>query len=211
LKGKEPDSQKYTGGTIFIDHASGFIFVVSQVSLGAAETVCAKHAFEREAKTCGVNVEHCCGDNGVSKTNKFKKDLSMHGKTVDGAGVGAHHQSGVAERAIQTLSERARAMMLHAAIHWPSEFSFELWLFAVDYAVYLWNHLPQQNSKIAPIEQWCGVCLNWMCYVWLVCLEVQHMFLIESFRMERNYHIGNPRVNVGNSLDNRTSTQVWLD
>jgi hypothetical protein len=38
LKGKELDSQKYTGGTIFNDHASGFIFVVSQVSLGAAET-----------------------------------------------------------------------------------------------------------------------------------------------------------------------------
>jgi hypothetical protein len=43
-------TQKFTGGTIFYDHASGFIFFVSQVLLGVAETIHAKHAFEREAK-----------------------------------------------------------------------------------------------------------------------------------------------------------------
>jgi hypothetical protein len=74
-KGKEPDSQKYTGGTIFYNHASGFIFVVSQVSLGAAETIHTKHAFEREVKICGVTIEHYHEDNGVLKTNEFKKDF----------------------------------------------------------------------------------------------------------------------------------------
>jgi hypothetical protein len=138
-KGKEPESKKYTGGTIFYDHASAFMYVVPQVSLGANETIRAKHSFERDAKTCGVSVEHYRGDNGVYKSDEFKKDLLLRGQTIDYAGVGTHHQSGVAERAIRTVSESARAMMLHAAIHWPTEFSVELWPFAVDYAVYLWN------------------------------------------------------------------------
>jgi hypothetical protein len=91
-QGKEPDSQKYTGGTIFYNHASGFILVVSQVLLGAAETIRAKHAFESEAKTCGVSIEHYHGDNGVFRTNEFKKDLLMRGQTIDYAlgGGGAH-------------------------------------------------------------------------------------------------------------------------
>jgi hypothetical protein len=107
-----------------------------------------------------VNVEHYQGDNGVFKTNEFKKDLLMHGQTIDYAGVGAHHQLGVAERVIQIILESARAMLLHAAIHWPNEFSVELWPFTMDYAVYLWNHMLQQDSKIALIELWCGWTLN---------------------------------------------------
>jgi hypothetical protein len=32
-------------------------------------------------------------------------------------GTNAHHQNGVAERAIQTISNMARAMILHASMH----------------------------------------------------------------------------------------------
>jgi hypothetical protein len=31
-KGKELQKDKYTGGTIFVDHASGFVFIRNQVS-----------------------------------------------------------------------------------------------------------------------------------------------------------------------------------
>ena len=37
--GKEKDSEKYVGGTIFIDKATGFFGVFNQVSLGASETI----------------------------------------------------------------------------------------------------------------------------------------------------------------------------
>jgi hypothetical protein len=46
-RGREPLSQRYTGGTIFVDHASGYVFVKHQVSLRVAETLQAKQAFEQ--------------------------------------------------------------------------------------------------------------------------------------------------------------------
>jgi hypothetical protein len=49
-KGKEPFGNKYTGGTIFYDHASGLIRCIHQVSLRASDTIIAKKIFEREAK-----------------------------------------------------------------------------------------------------------------------------------------------------------------
>jgi hypothetical protein len=32
------------------------------------------------------------------------------------------------------MSEAARAMMMHALIHWPEEVSMDLWPFAIKYA-----------------------------------------------------------------------------
>jgi len=43
-------------------------------------------------------------------------------------------------------------MILHAAIHWPDEVSLDLWPTAMEYAAYLYNIIPKENSGIAPIE-----------------------------------------------------------
>ena len=48
-----------------------------------------------------------------------------------------------------------RAMLLHAAIHWPKETTLDLWPMAMDYAVYLWNCIPRKDSGIAPLELFC--------------------------------------------------------
>jgi hypothetical protein len=48
--GKESDTSKYMGGTIFIDEASDYIYLENQVSLGVDETLRGKHRFEREAQ-----------------------------------------------------------------------------------------------------------------------------------------------------------------
>jgi hypothetical protein len=72
------------------------------------------------------------------------------------SGEGAHHQNGIAERVIQTISESARAIILHAEIHWPKAVSIDLWPFAMDYAVYLWNRVPRKDNGIAPLEIFCG-------------------------------------------------------
>jgi hypothetical protein len=49
--GKEPSKLKYNGGTIFVDHASSFIYLVNETSLRAGETLQAKIGFERFAQT----------------------------------------------------------------------------------------------------------------------------------------------------------------
>ena len=51
--GKERPTQQYNGGTMFVDHASGYIFLRNQVSLGIGETLQAKHAFEEFADKLG--------------------------------------------------------------------------------------------------------------------------------------------------------------
>jgi hypothetical protein len=73
------------------------------------------------------------------------------------SGVGAHHQNGVAERSIQTITSWARAMMLHSIIHWPGEARLELWPMAMDQAIYLWNNSPKRGSRMAPTEVFTGM------------------------------------------------------
>jgi hypothetical protein len=109
MRGKESEQEQYIGGMIYVDEASGFIYAKHQVSLGANETVRGKHLFEREAGTCGVAIQNYRGDNGVYKTMEFRKDLADRKQTIQFSGVGAHHQNGIAERVIRTISESARA------------------------------------------------------------------------------------------------------
>jgi hypothetical protein len=48
----------------------------------------------------------------------------------------------VAERAIKTICEAARSMMLHCALCWPKAYDESLWPMAVQYAVDIYNELP---------------------------------------------------------------------
>ena len=156
-KGKEKEIEQYHGGTIFVDHASGFVYLQNQVSLNAAETIRAKNSFEREARNHGIHITGYRGDNGVYRSNDWRQDLHFKGQTMEYSGVGAHHQNGIAERAIRTISESARSMLLHAALHWPDGTTLDLWPFAVDYAVYIWNRLPRADNGLAPVEVFYGV------------------------------------------------------
>jgi hypothetical protein len=48
--------------------------------------------------------------------------------------------------------DKARSMLLHISIHWLEAFSMDLWPFAMDYAVFIYNHTPRTVDGIAPIE-----------------------------------------------------------
>jgi hypothetical protein len=103
--GKEAPKLKYHGGTIFVDHASSFIFLVNQSSLRVGETLQSKIAFECIANTCGHNIKSFRADNMPFSSKEFKADLVTKGQEITFSGVGAHHQNGVAERAIQTVTQ----------------------------------------------------------------------------------------------------------
>ena len=150
--GKERESEKYVGGTLFTDEASGFTFIKNQVSLGAAETIRAKHEFEREARRHGVAILGYRGDNGVYKSKEFRDDLEKFKQTIQFSPVGGHHHNGIAERAIRTITTCARTMMLHALIHNPTEVQADLWPFAMEYATYLWNKMPRRDGGLSPEE-----------------------------------------------------------
>ena len=77
-------------------------------------------------------------------------------QTITFSAVGAHHQNGVAERNIQTIMSWALSMMSHQLLHWPDAFDEALWPFALEHAVYLWNHLPKSRSGLSPHELFTG-------------------------------------------------------
>jgi hypothetical protein len=80
--GKEPKKDKYTGGTLFVDHASGYIYLRHQVSLRVGETLKVKHAFERFASEVGVKIKRYCADNAPFGSKGFVEDLDQQGQTI---------------------------------------------------------------------------------------------------------------------------------
>ena len=153
-KGRESDNDKYHGGTIIVDHASQFIFIHNQVSLNVGETLKAKITFEQFAESHGHKVKHYRADNAPFGAKDFRTNIELNNQTIDYSGVGAHHQNGVAERAILTITQWARSMMIHSILMWPdqSQNILELWPFALEHAAHVWNHMPRRDSRIAPIE-----------------------------------------------------------
>ena len=133
------------------------VYIANQVSLRAGESTQAKHKFEQWACRHNVPKIHSYrADNFPFNSSKFHEDLQANGQTITFSGVGAHHQNGVAERAISTCSSWARTIMLHQVLHWPQHADLKLWPFALEHAVHIWNHLPRPDSRLSPIEIFTG-------------------------------------------------------
>jgi hypothetical protein len=49
------------------------------------------------------------------------------------------------------------AMLHHAMLHWPDETETNLWPYELDYATWLYNHIPASTHGWAVIELFCGV------------------------------------------------------
>ena len=151
--GKTAESDMYTGGAIFVDHASNYIDVQFQTQPNTHETIKSKQAFELQCRDFGVLVQKYISDNGTAFTSAdFTKELSQFNQTIRFAGVGAHHHNGHVERAIGTIMSISRTMLLHAAIHWPQVADPQLWPMAVKYAVFLWNHMPNEHTGLSPSD-----------------------------------------------------------
>ena len=169
--GKEDSKLQYTGGAIFVDHATGFLYVGFQVHLNTHETITSKVNFEQCCRDYGVVVQEYLSDNGSSFSSQaFRKHLENFAQIIRYAGVGAHHHNGAAERSIQTVMGIARTMMLHAAIHWPDVADAALWPLAVQYAVFLFNRMPSLATGLSPHDLFTKI--RWPkadfkhCHVW---------------------------------------------
>ena len=160
-KGRERAKHRFCGGTLFFDHASRAIFVYHQVSLGGSDTIRSKFSLETFASQVGRTIRRYHSDNGILTSDAFERSLQADHLEVKPlhtvSGVGAHHQNGGAERAIQTVTSMARTMMIHCHLHWPDGFSPNLWPMALDYAVWIDNHVPREDSTLSPMELFTGV------------------------------------------------------
>ena len=152
-KGKTAEKDMYTGGCLFIDHATNYVHVEFQQHLTTHETLQAKEKFGHMCRDVGVVPTSFLTDNGKCFTSaEFQQKLSTFEQILRFAGVGAHHHNGNAERAIQTIMAIARTMMLHSAIHWPDVADPTLWPLAVQHAVFLHNHVPSPTTGLAPVD-----------------------------------------------------------
>mgnify|MGYP002062561152 CR=1 FL=1 len=99
-RGSEPLDKHFKGGVIFVDHASGYVFVAPVVNFTAGEATRAKCEFESEMASMGITVVNCHSNNGVFTAQEFQDELAKLEQGLTLSGVGAHHQNAVAERAI---------------------------------------------------------------------------------------------------------------
>jgi hypothetical protein len=134
-----------------VDHGSGYIQVRNQVVYSAVETFRSKQSYEQFALRHGVIVPNYLTGSGAFKANKFVKIINETQQRLHFCGTNAHHQNGVAERVIQTVSNLARAMILHASIHFKDGVDASLWLMAVQYVVHVYNNTHGDNA-ICPAD-----------------------------------------------------------
>jgi len=144
----------YTCGSLFVDHASGKIFNFSQYSNTAAETIRSAIRLETMASDEGFKIKSYHSDNGIFASPDFKQHCSLQNQKYNFGAVGAKHQNGIAERNIKTVAQWARANMLHLATLWPQYAHAKYWPQAIDYAVWVFNRLPNMESGISPNEIW---------------------------------------------------------
>ena len=149
--------QRYKYATVFVDQYSGYTFVYLQRRLTSAETVMAKHAFERSADQRGVKVTHYHADNGRFADNAFINDCKAQRQGLSYCGVNAHFQNGIAERRIRDLQEQTRTSMLYAMNKWKRMVLICLWPYAVRHANDVANATPRKGDDRSPLERFSGV------------------------------------------------------
>jgi len=105
-------------------------------------------------------VQHYHGDNGVFTAKEFQEDLDKEQQGITLSGIGAHHQNGIAERAIRTMVTKARVLLLHVMLRWPEITTSDLWPMAIQHAEYLCNRILRTESGLSSGELFMRTVLN---------------------------------------------------
>ena len=152
IKGKSDQSEIFSGGCVFIDHASGYVRIKYQVAINATETVKKKLTFEREAQSQGVVIKGYQTDNVIFNSSEFMEELLKKQQKIRFSGAGASHQNGAAERAIKMLVTMARTVLMHAALRFPEDtLSTAIWPMTMNYDVWVYNRTPDMQSGLSAI------------------------------------------------------------
>ena len=152
-----PTKKRYTCATVFVDLYSDYSYVHFQYSTNAQDTLEAKHAFERFAKSHGVQVHNYLADNGRFAEHAWKNDANALGQSIRFAGVNAHFQNGRAEKKIRDLQDMAQTQLIHARRRWPDAISSYLWPYAMRSACSALNMAALATQSVSPTERFSNV------------------------------------------------------
>ena len=144
---------RYVGATVFVDNFSRFSYVHMMTSINTEQTMEAKLAFERLAHSFGVMILSYRADNGRFSDTNFMRHCEKNNQKITFCGVGAHHQNGIAERHIRSLTDLARTVLLHGMKMWPEAITLSFWPFALKYASDRHNRLTIDSLGYTPLER----------------------------------------------------------
>ncbi|KAL7460959.1 hypothetical protein ACHAXS_001393 [Conticribra weissflogii] len=116
----------------------------------AASTVEAKQNFEHFCGTRNVDVEHYHANNGLFADSDLTQEIKKNMQRLTFCGVNAHHQNGITERMIKSLTLISRTLLLHAQRHWPEYITTMLWPLALKAAQDRLNQLSVDLSGRTP-------------------------------------------------------------
>ena len=78
------------------------------------------------------------------------EELLKNQQNIRFIGGGASHQNGAEERAIKTVVTMARTMLMHAALRCPEDtLPTDIWSLELDYAVWVYNHIPDMHYGLS--------------------------------------------------------------
>jgi hypothetical protein len=144
---------RLTAITVFFDIVTKLSYSHLQRTTDGEETLAAKQAFERYAKDHEVNVRHYRADNGRFAEQLFRDEIANCGQKITFCGVNAHHQNGVIERHIQTLTTGSRTLLLHAKRFWPEYIGPLLWPYAWKAYEQIYNELTINSNGLSPLQE----------------------------------------------------------
>jgi hypothetical protein len=150
----------YSCDTLFVNHASGKLFNFCQYSINVVETISSKCCIESLTQQEEISIKKYHADNGLFALNTFKEDCALLDQRCLFSDVGAHHQNGIAEQNIKTVAQWARPNMLHFSHHWPVKTNVHFWPQVIDYALWVFNHLPNLANGLLPNKIWSSCCAS---------------------------------------------------
>lgn len=136
----------------FIDDKSRRIFIYFLKTKSAEEVLSKFEMFVNEAeRQSDRRLKILRSDNGSEYTNRlFQNYLRQKGIVHQKTNPYTPEQNGLAERNNRSITEKARCMLLEAALQ------KEFWAEAVYYAVYLLNRSPSSGTMMTPQQYWTG-------------------------------------------------------
>jgi hypothetical protein len=117
--------------TVIVGHFTRLRFVHLQLNNKSDKTLAAKFAFKQYVAEHGVKVLYYHCNNGCFHDNAFQQAYHDARQQLTFCGVNAHFQNGIAEQAIQDLSEIACKQLLHVRTRWWEAVHFTFWPYAL--------------------------------------------------------------------------------
>ena len=144
---------RISGGCVFIDNDSRYSYTHLQSSIDGDQTLEAKQGFEYHSHTHGVTIKSYHADNGIFAEKLFRDQVQADEQSISYCAVGTHHQNGIVERHIGTLTHGARTNLLHAQRRWPEAIGSILWPFAWKDFERRYNHFHLDEEGLSPINR----------------------------------------------------------